>query len=56
MSIWREENKRNKRFYRLSAEGEVVLSQLLDEWRGIDAALSRILSGAPTLTTDHAQS
>ncbi|HZU32664.1 MAG TPA: helix-turn-helix transcriptional regulator, partial [Candidatus Angelobacter sp.] len=31
-SEWREENKRNKRFYRLSAQGELILRQLLDEW------------------------
>src|ERR1700722_8686349 len=28
-SQWREEDKRNKRFYRLSADGEVILAQLL---------------------------
>jgi PadR family transcriptional regulator PadR len=42
-SEWREENKRNKRFYRLSPEGETILRQLLEEWRGIDESLSRIL-------------
>jgi len=47
VSAWREENKRNKRFYRLSDEGEVILTQLLADWREIDAALNRILSGAP---------
>src|ERR1700710_1370496 len=31
-SEWREEEKRNKRFYRLSAEGQVLLAQLLVEW------------------------
>ncbi|HEU5341127.1 PadR family transcriptional regulator [Edaphobacter sp.] len=45
-SQWREEDKRNKRFYRLSAEGEVVLGQLLDEWRGINRAVERILGAA----------
>src|SRR5215469_17096605 len=35
-SEWREENKRNKRFYRLSAQGEVILKQLLDEWQTIN--------------------
>jgi PadR family transcriptional regulator PadR len=43
VSEWREENKRNKRFYRLSPEGEIILNQLLDEWRGINRALDRIL-------------
>src|SRR5690242_7727603 len=44
VSVWREENKRNKRFYRLSETGKVILAQLLDEWRAIDAALSRIVA------------
>ncbi len=43
VSSWREENKRNKRFYRLSDEGETILTQLLEEWHAIDAALSRII-------------
>ena len=30
-STWREENKRNKRFYRLSAAGEQMLARLLVE-------------------------
>src|SRR5271166_7072641 len=32
VSQWREEEKRNKRFYRLSAVGEEVLASLLEEW------------------------
>lgn len=42
VSQWREENKRNKRFYRLSPDGELILGQLLDEWHGINASLCRI--------------
>lgn len=42
-SVWREENKRNKRFYRLSAEGGRMLAQLLAEWEAIQASLSEIL-------------
>ena len=42
-SEWREEEKRNKRFYRLSADGVVILEQLLDEWKRINASLDRIL-------------
>ena len=45
-STWREENKRNKRFYHLSASGELVLSHLLEEWNAIDASLKRIIGGA----------
>jgi len=42
-SEWREENKRNKRFYRLSAQGEMILASLLEEWQSINASLNRIL-------------
>ncbi len=43
VSHWREEEKRNKRFYRLSRLGEEVLPDLLDEWRQMTASLERIL-------------
>lgn len=42
-SQWREEDKRNKRFYRLSPEGKLILKQLLQEWRGIDSALKEVV-------------
>lgn len=42
VSEWREEDKRNKRFYRLADDGRPVLLQLLAEWRALDAALERI--------------
>src|SRR5437868_5817459 len=42
-SQWREQDKRNKRFYRLSAEGKSILKQLLEEWRGIDSALREVV-------------
>jgi PadR family transcriptional regulator PadR len=45
-SEWREENKRNKRFYRLSEQGELILQQLLEEWKTINASLDRILQEA----------
>ena len=45
-SEWREENKRNKRFYRLSSEGERTLRLLLGEWRGINTAIDRIVAPA----------
>ena len=44
-SEWREDNKRNKRFYRISAEGKLVLSKLLIEWQSIDKSLNQILKG-----------
>ena len=43
-SQWREEEKRNKRFYRLSPAGEATLMQLLAEWRGLNTSLENILS------------
>jgi len=46
VSEWREQNKRNKRFYRLSREGRRTLEQLLDEWRRINASLGRIFHEA----------
>ena len=45
-SEWREENKRNKRFYRLSPDGKLVLKQLLEEWESINAAVGRMLQEA----------
>lgn len=42
-SQWREEDRRRKRFYLLSSEGDRVLEQLLAEWRGIDLSLEAIL-------------
>jgi PadR family transcriptional regulator PadR len=42
-SEWREENKRNKRFYRLSADGEQMLVRLLAEWQTIHVAVNQIL-------------
>jgi PadR family transcriptional regulator, regulatory protein PadR len=42
-SEWREEDKRNKRFYQLSAEGKEILTQLLAEWTGINDSLHTIL-------------
>lgn len=42
-SEWREENNRQKRFYRLSADGKQILKQLLAEMKKINASLDRIL-------------
>jgi PadR family transcriptional regulator PadR len=43
VSEWREEDKRNKRFYRISRDGKVVLKQLLVEWETIGLSLDEIL-------------
>ena len=45
VSEWREEEKRNKRFYRLSAEGQRILDRLLEEWRSMDISITRIVEG-----------
>lgn len=42
-SEWREEEKRNKRFYRLSADGEQIFARLLEEWKAINSAIENIL-------------
>jgi len=44
-SEWREEERRNKRFYRLSDEGVGVLARLADEWRALNASVTDILKG-----------
>jgi len=43
VSEWREQDKRNKRFYRLSPEGELILNQLLHDWESLSASLKSIL-------------
>lgn len=42
-SEWREEDKRNKRFYRLSKDGADILKQLLEEWQSMNSSLKRIV-------------
>src|SRR6201988_1692032 len=46
VSQWREEDKRNKRFYKLSAVGEETLDELLAEWQRINTSLNKILQEA----------
>lgn len=43
VSQWREEEKRNKRFYKLSPAGMETLTQLLAEWERINTSLAKIL-------------
>ncbi len=45
VSEWREQDKRNKRFYKLSPDGRAVLKQLQAEWKQIGEALNGILKG-----------
>jgi len=42
-SEWREEDKRKKRFYRLSSEGEAVLARLSAEWRTMNDTLQNLI-------------
>src|SRR5688500_10100241 len=42
VSEWREEDKRLKRFYRLTDTGRRVAGQLLAEWQRLDASIDRI--------------
>lgn len=44
-SEWREEERRNKRFYRLSDEGRAVLDRLVEEWTRLNASVDAILKG-----------
>src|SRR5258708_4042046 len=43
VSEWREEDKRNKRFYRLSGDGKLILKQLAAERKSINRSLDGIL-------------
>ena len=43
LSQWREEDKRNKRFYRLSPDGEEIFNRLLAEWNAINESISNLL-------------
>ena len=43
VSEWREHDKRNKRFYRVSRDGAETLQQLEAEWQGLNASMNRIL-------------
>jgi PadR family transcriptional regulator, regulatory protein PadR len=43
-SEWREEEKRNKRFYRLTPEGEQIFTQLLQEWHAINASIQQTIN------------
>ena len=47
-SEWREEDRRPKRFSRLSADGRATLARLLEQWTDLDASLRRISTEDPT--------
>lgn len=46
-SEWREDAKRQKRFYRLSIDGAAALDQLTTEWRAMNGAIDAILGAPP---------
>ena len=46
-STWREEDKRNKRFYRLSPEGEGLIRRLEQDWRSLNRSIEGILEEGP---------
>ena len=46
VSEWREEDKRTKRFYRLSPAGKGVLKELLVEWQHMNTSVNRIVGGS----------
>jgi PadR family transcriptional regulator PadR len=48
VSEWREEDKRNKRFYRLSPDGTRVLEDLLAEWQQLNASVETIVGRSRT--------
>lgn len=43
-SAWREQDKRNKRFYRLTPFGTDILERLLAEWKDLDSTVQAIVS------------
>jgi len=43
VSEWREEEKRPRRFYQLSAEGRRILDRLIAEWKALSASLAGII-------------
>lgn len=42
-SVWREQDKRNKRFYKLSPVGETVFERLRAEWEQLNESLARVM-------------
>jgi len=43
VSEWREEDRRNKRFYQLSPGGKIILKQLITEWKSINESVNQLL-------------
>ena len=45
VSEWREETKRKKRFYQLSAEGKTALKEMQTEWQSLNQNIENIVQG-----------
>ena len=45
VSEWRFDDKRKKRYYRISDLGVEVLTMLINEWRALNASIDNILEG-----------
>ena len=43
VSEWRFDDKRKKRYYRISGLGDEVLAILINEWRALNASIDSIL-------------
>jgi PadR family transcriptional regulator PadR len=43
VSEWREEDRRQKRFYKLSADGRAALKTLIAEWQALNGSLAVVL-------------
>jgi len=56
VSEWREEEKRNKRFYRLSPLGDLILTELLLDWENLSQSLKAILLQSQTAPESSAPS
>jgi len=41
-SQWREEDKRKKRFYRVTPQGVEIFARLVAEWQGIGTAITQL--------------
>ena len=42
-SVWREQDKRNKRFYTLSLSGRAIFERLRGEWQSLNDSLTRVM-------------
>ena len=42
-SKWQQVSDRQKRYYQLSEQGEVLLSELIDEWQSINSMIEKLM-------------